>query len=236
VIPNIFKHEDKLVNLESQELFFAGLEVIEQCWKLDAELQRWYKDLESSTPGPLYWAQFSKQESPTDDLELGKLFPVAFHFPSLFTASMLTMYWTATVLAWSMLTRAYNKIPAVLQHETLSSTPPSSSISWRANLICSCKEVRRKVCLKHFDATQLPPLEHRADWAHSVARDLFQSVEYCMQEEMLAIEPQVVAALVAIVLDLVVTEPGDWSREILWAKANSAIVHVRGHRLIKYIA
>jgi hypothetical protein len=83
--------------------------MIDQCWMLDAELQRWYKDLESSSPGPLYWPHFSKQESPTDDPELGKLFPVAFHFPNLFTASTIMVYWTAQVMVWSMLSRATEK-------------------------------------------------------------------------------------------------------------------------------
>jgi hypothetical protein len=213
----------------------SGLEMIDQCWKLDAKMQRWYKDLESSTPGPLYWPQFSKQESPTDDPELGKLFPVAFHFPSLFTASTIMMYWTAQVMVWSMLARAYGKVPTVLDYGTISSQPQKRSLNWRAEVICSCEEPTRSVCFKHVDISQLPPLEHRVDWARSAARNLFQSVEYCMQDEMLVVGPQLVAPLVAIVLDCLVKEPGDWSRETLWAKEIGEMVDVRGQRLIKYM-
>jgi hypothetical protein len=56
-----------------------------------------------------------------------------------------------------------------------------------------------------------------------------------MQDEMLVVGPQLVAPLVAIVLDRLVKEPGDWCREILWAKVIGEMVDVRGQRLIKYM-
>ena len=138
-------------------------------------------------------------------------------------------------MVWSMLARAYGKVPTVLDYGTISSQPQKRSLNWRAEVICSCEEPTRSVCFKHVDISQLPPLEHRVDWARSAARNLFQSVEYCMQDEMLVVGPQLVAPLVAIVLDCLVKEPGDWSREILWAKEIGERVDVRGQRLIKYM-
>jgi hypothetical protein len=40
-----------------------------------------------------------------------------------------------------------------------------------------------------LDISNLPPLEHRADWPESAANKICQSVEYCMQDEMLALGP-----------------------------------------------
>jgi len=52
---------------------------------------------------------------------------------------------------------------------------------------------------------------------------------------MLVVGPQLVAPLVAIVLGRLIKEPGDWSREILWAKSMGEMVDVRGQRVIKYM-
>jgi hypothetical protein len=134
-----------------------------------------------------------------------------------------------------MLAHAYGEVRTVLEQGTISSQPQNRSLNWRAEVICSCDEPPRSVCLKHFDTTHLPSLEHRVDWARSAARNLFQSVKYCMQDEMLVVGPQLVARLVAIVLDCLIKEPGDWSREILWANSMGELVDVRGQRVIKYM-
>lgn len=93
--PDIMKQLDELKRGESNKVHATALELIDRCWKLDADLERWYKELEEQTPGPLYWSQFST------DAELSNLFPVILHFVDLAIAHILSLYWaTLVILVW----------------------------------------------------------------------------------------------------------------------------------------
>jgi hypothetical protein len=75
----------------------SALELISRYWKLDADLELWYKELEEQNPGPLYWPQLST------DPELSELFPVVLHFVDLPIAHMLSLYWAALmIVVWHL--------------------------------------------------------------------------------------------------------------------------------------
>src|SRR5277367_4928721 len=69
--------------IESASSFLPLLKIVKRGWTIDAELLRLHKELEDTTLGPVYWPKFSTEPNSADDLELGKLFPVAFHFQNL---------------------------------------------------------------------------------------------------------------------------------------------------------
>jgi hypothetical protein len=94
----ILKRLDGLKHLRSDMYLPTALGIIDSCWKIDADLDLWYKDLEEKSPGPLYWPKFSVDEDPTSDSELGKLFPVAYHFVDVRMAHVVTLFWTTQLI------------------------------------------------------------------------------------------------------------------------------------------
>ena len=201
------------------------LKLVDRCWQIDVGLEQFYTELESSTLGPLYWPKLSLEKSPVDDAELGKVFPVAFHFLNLKISSTLIFYWATLLMLWSGLFQLYRAISAL-------------------NLDCqeigcccvSCKDKKSDsgggTHIHKFDMSRLPPLGHRLDFP-SAAWNVCQSVEYCMQESMLSFGPYSVAAPLAIVIDTLKDIPR-YGRELSWAKAALARVTEKGLRLLQY--
>ena len=82
----------------------------------------------------------------------------------------------------------------------------------------------------------LPPLGHRRDWAHRPTRNICQSVEYFLQDELRTI------GSVSILLPLVVVKeywkyaaPGDWSRESVWVTDMIARIKSKGEKIAGYV-
>lgn len=88
----------------------------------------------------------------------------------------------------------------IFDQGTVDSSSQINTIDWTTAVICTCNTAE-VVCIKHFNPDQLPPLEHRTDWPHSVAKNIFQSCEYCLQGEMLGLGRQMIAPKLQLVLD-----------------------------------
>jgi hypothetical protein len=74
--------------------------LLQLCSSIDGLLLAWNKDLKKHDRSPLYWAVPSVAESPADDPVLGRVFPLAFHFPSLKIAQLLLLYWSMLILLY----------------------------------------------------------------------------------------------------------------------------------------
>jgi hypothetical protein len=217
--PDVFRQGDALQYLEGHSLLLTTLGIVDQCWKLDAELQGFFERLEHSALGPLYWPKLSKDGNPADNPELGKLFPVCFHFLNLRMANTLMFYWATVLMLWNGFFQLYGIISSIqLDKRTMSGLEDDGSCE---------DEVSTQ-----YDMSQLPPLGHRTDFG-SVARNICQSVEYCMQDEMLGAGPPSVIAPLNIVIDTLQSHP-QYHREVLWAKAAIDRVEKRGMRFLKY--
>ena len=228
---------DGLSSLSPDSLLFEALRRVEHCWKMDADLQQWHEELEHQNPGLLYWPEFAKLDNASDDPEQGKLFPVAFHFSSLRAAHISILYWTTLIVLWSGLTRLYRNISVILEKGTPGSHDGFvhfNSAHWSANNFCSCEDPSPMICHKHFRMRKLPPLEHRADWPQYIASNICQSVEYCIQDEMMGLGPAAVSPSLVLVADRLRKEPGYWSRQLLWIEAVLARTYGRGIRVMKY--
>jgi hypothetical protein len=173
-------------------------------------------------------------ESPADDPEGGKLFPIAFHFSNLMVAHALTLYWSGQVMVWCTLTRAYRSIRLVLDQGTIEDAPGLSSVGCSFGVFCTCNDEGKVGCTEHFDIRQLRPLEHRSDWPQSAARNIFQSVEYCLKDEMLGIGPNTIASTLMFTVIRLLNVPGDWRREFLFVDAVLTRIHGRGSALYKF--
>jgi hypothetical protein len=82
--------------------------LLDRCWKLDARFRAFYAALEQKSLGPIYWPELPKQdELDTEDPDLGRVFPVAFHFPNLEMAHLCIMYWASSAILWSGMAFSY---------------------------------------------------------------------------------------------------------------------------------
>jgi hypothetical protein len=237
--PDILRQADKLKDLKSYDLLLTSLKIVDLCWKLDADLQRFYDHLELSTSGPLYWPKLSTEGNPADDPEQGKVFPVAFHFSNLRMANAVMLYWATCLMLWSGLSQLYNLIPTILiDRQTIdyAADPfcyaPPNDLNY--GTISDYENSPRSLNSIRFDMTRLPPLDYRVDFMPMV-RNICQSVEYCMQDEMLGLGPSSISAPLNIVIEHLKDHPKYmYSRELPWARAALNRVRKGGLRILGY--
>jgi hypothetical protein len=170
-------------------------DAIAKSLKVESAMRAVYKNFEQSVSGMLYWPDFSTLESPLDDdTQLGKLFPISFHFPVFFVAQVVTMYWSGMVAVHFLLMYTYAKIPAL---ESIETSPSTLEDPLRPT------------------SAGMRSFEHSKEWL-SMGRNICQSVEYFLQDKL------GVAGLVGILAHLrgyksCLDNFGDErSREIAW--------------------
>jgi hypothetical protein len=237
-LANLFVQGFEIQGLESTSLLPAGLEIVDRCWKIEAELRQLYEDFERSNPGPLHWPELSTEGNPADDAELGKVFPVAFHFPNLMIAFTCMIYWASLILAWAVQSHVYQVLGTLNVHEgalwsASGGACPTCSNADSSHDTCNCEERVRAAQIAQFDMSKLPPIEPRIDLL-AATRDICQSLEYCMREEMRCLGPTVTVIPLMAVIDVLRNIP-QCSRELAWAKAAFDKVNQRGFRLMKYL-
>ena len=203
VAPAIFSRVDQFDFLEPQEKLPAALAVIEVCWKVDARLQGFYDRFESSTLGPLYWPEHSKESASQDDHGERALFPIAYQFPDVQIAKTLVLYWSVATMLWTGMTRLYHL---------------SSALSCSSGISLS--------------SHSLPSLQHRSDFMVP-ARNVFQSVEFLMQDRMLGLGPQSIVAPLSIVVETIRDFP-EYAREVTWADFVMDEIRGRGLQILRY--
>ncbi|KAH7391597.1 hypothetical protein BKA64DRAFT_678013 [Cadophora sp. MPI-SDFR-AT-0126] len=143
-------------------LLVTILGIVNQGWKLDIMLRAFYRRFERTTAGPLFWPRLSSEPFDVEqEYESESIFPVAFQFPSMTVAHTCMVYWATCCILWSGLKVLYSLLAVFkAQMEAYScpgETPPAS-----------------------LDLNDLPPLEHGVD-PTVLAKNICQSVEYCMQ-------------------------------------------------------
>ncbi|KAJ9365595.1 transcriptional regulator family: Fungal Specific TF [Paecilomyces variotii] len=252
--PATFQAVDRLDGAEPLEKLRIALSIVHSCWELDADLATFYEQFEKSSLGPLYWPEFAKPriyrkgqrdtdndyaDDDDDDDDAWNnisLFPISLHFPNLGTARTIILYWATLTMLWSGLYQLYGLIYALKEtiidpnsnneheredHNT--NTPPTSA----ANSNTNDTDTNNLT----FLITHLPPLDHRRDFA-SMARNVCQSVEYCMQEEMLGLGPIILPAPLGIVID---TMKGyeSFAREVRWARKVMRRISEGGLRILE---
>jgi len=204
--------------IESVSSFFPLLKIVEQCWTIDAELLRLHKELEDTALGPVYWPEFSTEPNSADDPELGKVFPVAFHFPSLRTAHTCMLYWTLSIMLWSGLSDLY-RVLAAMQPDSNNNGGDDDDDGADSTPL--------------FNISQLPPLEHRVD-GRPMVRNICQSLEYCLQDEMRAMGPLTAQFPLQVVIEYLRQSP-EHGRELQWAQAAMVKLRKSGCQISRYL-
>lgn len=202
----IFNQVQGLGHLQVHKMLPTTLLIIDQCWEVDEDLRLFYNNLEKTVPGPLYWPKFSTAEEHSE-------FPISFHFSDLNMATLLMVYWSTVTMLWSGMSQLYSLVQNMQSHTT---TPSDENDS----------EVQSNQC-------QLKPLEHRSDY-YTTARNICQSVEYCMQDEMLGFGPSTVVPPLTILIETFRDDP-NFGREITWIKETLRKAKDSGIRILDHV-
>jgi hypothetical protein len=100
-VPPILEAFDALVmtnaNKAAERTFLIRL--LQQCTTLHAQLLAWCEDLREQIQGPLYWSVPSVARNPADAIN-DRIFPLAFHFPTLSIAQLLLLYWSTLIVLY----------------------------------------------------------------------------------------------------------------------------------------
>lgn len=208
--PGIFNQVHELQERAPHEVLPTALFIIKQCWEVDRNMRTFYENLERSIPGPLYWPEFSTTRGTAGERAL---FPISFHFPDLNIANMLMIYWATATMLWSGMSQLYRLVRALSSTETT----PNGEIDGSSQ----------------SDTSQLPPLEHRLDY-HAPARNVCQSVEYCVQDQMLGFGMSSVVAPLTILAETL-RHDSKFGLEILWISHVLKKVDEQGVRILRHI-
>lgn len=193
------------------------LGLIGRCWKVDSQLQEFYKNLEEDTLGPLYWPELSTEiDGIYNETHLGKVFPVAFQFLDIQAAHICLIYWACMAILWSGMGLMYRLLAGISA----------------ANAISTNAETHKSGA-GEFDITQLPPLEHRQDVA-ILARNICQSIEFCLKDEHRGLGARAAVFSLKVAIETLHDAP-ECERELLWAQAAMLRVNQSGVRIMKHL-
>lgn len=223
--PELLAHAQMLEYLDMNKQLELGRAMLSKCWEMDKDLADIWDDMEKRNPSPLFWPELAQDDASSDRSEDGKLFPVAFHFQALGTAVCVVTYWAVQALLWHGMWQLYG----LMSELKVKFTTIGRVVEMDANTESPTQQVGRGIAAEVFD---LPPLEHRADFA-APARNIFQSMEYCLLEEMMDQGPKIAAAPLRIAMETLRDYP-QFESEVQWAEETMAKVQQRSLRLLIY--
>lgn len=230
-VPVLFAHSDALAKITSPPLKLRGsLLSIRKAQQMESQLSDWLVNLKASTSGALYHPELSKLGSVTEDPELGKVFPVAFHFSAFAVAQNVLYYWLGLIVVHAQLCFAYEKLDCFM----------ATLAPIRGALPCTCFDTDATEtdgcptnCLQHFEMRLLPPLGHRLDWPKTTAYNISQSIEYFVQDGLPSFRSAAALPALAVVKAYWESLPGDWSREVAWTNDMFSRIRESGYEIAK---
>ncbi|KAH8820642.1 hypothetical protein F5884DRAFT_56999 [Xylogone sp. PMI_703] len=161
-MPEIYRCNDGLARETSVSKIISGIiNITELCWQLDSQLNEWYGHFETFVAGPMYWLKLSKSDSLVDDAESGRVFPVAFDFPSYDVAQTMVLYWLALLLVHPILCYMYERLKFLVEagHEDTECTCVDDPPLETAKITVAISSL----CLRHLTMDKLPSLGYRTE-------------------------------------------------------------------------
>lgn len=222
-VPNSFAQCQALRDMvDPRQVLSKGIENICEDQRIEGCLDEWFDSFKTTVPGELYHMELSKIDTVVDNPEVGKLFPVAFHFPAFIVGQNLVYYWAALA---SVQAHQY------FTHAILSQLVTMLESSGRGSFSCTCDNTTEGPahCLQHFTVELLPSLNHRTEWPYVSAYKICQSVEYFLQDKMRGFAPASMLPSLAMVKGLWKRAPGCWDREIAWVDDMLARIRASGY-------
>lgn len=234
-MPDVYQLLDKAQQEKCRsKILLRFINIVELSWQFDSRINDWHSRFETFVAGPAYWPKLSTSNSPADDTESGKVFAAAFHFPSFAVAHSMILYWLFLLLIHPLLCGIYKHLENLVRLGL-------------GDMECSCiqksiPETAGKtmsiptICLRHFTVDKLPPLGFPTEWARGAVRNICQSAEYLMQENMGEVGPaSLLPRLLAVREFLAIVAPGEWPREVSWINDMMRKTQDMGNDISRYL-
>jgi hypothetical protein len=207
------------------------MENVRESQRMAKCLEAWFVKFEAAAAGPLYHPELSSLNSAADSAELGRVFPVAFYFPSFGVAQTLVFYWAAIILVHGHISFMHEKLAHLV--ELLATMKENRPL--RSSYTDDDNSTAAIIRLHHSAADLLSSLGSSIEWPPTPARNICQSVEYFLQEQMRGEGPISVLPALVIVKAYWKLTPGDWHREILWVEDMLRRIQSKGNEIAGYL-
>jgi hypothetical protein len=171
-MPSILQRYDQLSSLHRKEILDSTYGLVEECMRTDQTLEDIYEDLRLQLEGPLYWPVLSP--SFKDSGHDQGLFPVIYEFPDLRTATLLMLYWATKAMLWATLSNLYDVIHLQGVHGI---TVPIVEVTSEKHEPSSSDDEQTST------ERNAPTMGDGQNYLR-MARNVCQSLEYCLQEDM----------------------------------------------------
>ena len=209
---------DRLAQIESPELQLEGsLKYAQVLWQVDEETSQFLENLAVSVNGPLCWPTFSGEISKRISERTAQsrdLPPIEFHFIDVRIAKVFVLYWSILLVLWSGMCGLYMRI------KKSSTSVNSSSDNQRAQQSAS-----------HFSLVDgLPSLGHRTNFVE-MAQNIYQSANYCMQDDL---GLSFMSSPLHTVTQVLSQWPG-YELEIGWARGSLDQILGQGVAILKFL-
>ncbi|KAF4263113.1 hypothetical protein KXV68_002994 [Aspergillus fumigatus] len=171
-MPSILQRYDRLSSLHRKEILDSTYGLVQECLRIDQTLQDIYEDLRLQAEGPLYWPVLSP--SFKNSVQGQGWFPVIYDFPDLRTATLLMLYWASRAMLWATLSNLHDVIKLQGVH---GSTPAFVEVTSEKHDPSPSND-------KEISSERNSPPLHDGQIYLRMARNVCQSLEYCLQEDM----------------------------------------------------
>lgn len=205
--------------------YVAAQPFIDQTHALLDQLKTFYQELETAHPGLLYWPVLLTTDSVADDADLGQLFSFSFHFASLNVARIVTIYWTITAMLLSQLSRIYKRLQYILEIGAFQGDEYRDDLVRRSGQLHLAQNDKVMI-----DRSQVWHVDQEADILIAV-RHICQSIDYFMQDDMVAMGPALALFPLGCVIELLQGQPRA-TRELKWVERALCRIHDRGVRVL----
>ena len=224
-LSTIIADADKSKSMSNNQAFTSKrLTLLEQCQKLNGEIDTWFECLKDEIPPPHYWPEFSNLQNPVDDYENRKTYPVSFRFPNLFIAKVLLDYWGLSIILHSTIFQLYKSLMG--ESTPRPNRPEHPADGWRA---------QAKVNLPNSHTIPPPKVAQTPGMIRSLADNIAQSMEYCLSKDMGILGSQ--WALFSLRAALQTYRYFPDSKELLWLQAvHDRISYEKGVKFSSAIA
>ncbi|KAI5459004.1 hypothetical protein BGZ63DRAFT_269913 [Mariannaea sp. PMI_226] len=232
-VPDVIAKMDRSFSLPcSQDVFGSGLDVLQQCFALDKELDDWFSSYQAANAGYLYWPKLSTRDSVTDSTELGKLFPVSLHFPTYTVGETMILYWTVRVLLHTHICFLHRRL-SIIESETVHNSeeeqitlePPETG-----RVPNESGNIQRS-----SPNPPLAPLGHQEDWLQAPARSICQSVEYFLDEKLRSLGPGTILPPLLVVGACLSRSGVARDREAAWIAEVIQLIKTIGPSLAEFV-
>lgn len=214
----LLKKVKQLVHMDREELISFLVEMLQDCIDLDDKMTEFILEFEVLEGGPVYWAVPSKPPDVVEMLDAQVLNEglnsPSFQFPTVRIGTTMMLYWASQTILWSGTCHLYDTL------DYLATPSPNMNGMLEGHYTTGGRS----------QAFQIP-LSTRFREFPALARNVCQSVEFCMRDEMSI--PSMIAPL-----NMILGPLNSWTgfdKEVAWAQSLLLEVQKRGMKIIEYL-